>query len=167
MLLARLKLLCYFSAWCNYTYLKNLMKLRKHYLTKSVILFLYLALIKALSWHLVNFISNNFLPPETNVFGNCIMFIQKPWTVDQKGYFTFRSWTKTDFLTTSRQLTVDKNGYAPVFFPCYCFISRDLLVTSGVVVGNVNCKLIKCVSTAGIYSWLENNTGKVILKLHI
>jgi len=66
-----------------------------------------------------------------------------------------------------RQLTVDENGYAPVFFPCYCFRSRDLLVSSGFVGGNVNWKLIKCVTAAGIYSWLENNTGKVILKLHI
>ena len=139
-------------------------------MTKIVVLFLYLALIKAFSLLFVNFISNYLLPTETNVLGNCITFIHNLRTVDQKGYFTFWWWTKTNlnfFLSTGRQLTVYEKGYVIVFFPCNRFRSRDLLITSGFVVWNVYLKLIRCVAAAVIYSWLENNTGKFILKLHI
>ena len=61
---------------------------------------------------MVSIISNSLLPLEANV---CIMFIYKLWAVDQKGYLTCRSWTKTDvtfFLTKGTQLTVGENGYA-------------------------------------------------------
>jgi hypothetical protein len=44
-----------------------------------------------------------------------------------KRIFYFLVVDENFFLTTGRQLTVEENGYALVFFPCYGFRSRDLL----------------------------------------
>jgi len=51
-------------------------------------------------------VSFNFLPPESNVFCNCVMVIHNFWAVDQKGYYTCCwSWMKTD----SRRLSMEEN----------------------------------------------------------
>jgi hypothetical protein len=52
--------------------------------------------MKGFTLHLVNFILNNRLPRETNVVRSCIMLIHKLRAEDQKGYYTFWWWTKTD-----------------------------------------------------------------------
>jgi hypothetical protein len=62
-----------------------------------------------------NFISNNLLPPEINVFRNCLMLIHELWAVDEKEYYTCWLWTKMDmtfFLAKGRGLTVDENWHA-------------------------------------------------------
>jgi len=64
------------------------------------------------SLHLVDCASNNLLPPEANILRSCIMLIHKLRTVDEQGYYTRRSWTKTDmtfFLMNGRQLTANKD----------------------------------------------------------
>ena len=67
---------CYiiFSASCNYTYLKNVTKVRLQCLIK-IISFYYFVLIKDLI-HLVNFISNNVLPHDANFLHICITHSQ-------------------------------------------------------------------------------------------
>jgi hypothetical protein len=51
--------------------------------------------MKVVSLLLVSFISNNLLP-EADILLKCVTLIQKLRTVDEKEYYTCRSWSKTD-----------------------------------------------------------------------
>jgi len=51
-------------------------------------------------------VSFNFLPPEPNIFHNCITLNHNFWAMNQKGYYTYCwSWMKTE----GKGLPIDEN----------------------------------------------------------
>ena len=90
----------YFDTCFNYIGVKNFIRPIAHCLIKKIVTLVYcVVLIKNFSLHLVDFLSNNLPPPQTNVLRNWIMLIRTRRAVDQTEYhFCCWSWMKTDIL---------------------------------------------------------------------